>query len=91
MKSNKTTTKEKAVKAKPVKAKPTASTDEAKEVKTTNAKGVKDGQQVCSSCGKTATHIVFDGEVSVHTCISHITDYTTADNSVIITNVRRTV
>lgn len=86
MKSNKTTTKEKAVKTKP-----TATTDEAKEVKTNNAKGVKEGQQVCSSCGSPATHIVFDGEVSVHTCISHITDYTTADNSVIITNVRRTV
>jgi len=84
MKSNKTTTS----KGKAVKAKPTATVAEAKEVKPAKA---KEGQQVCSSCGKTATHIVFDGEVSVHTCISHITDYTTADNSVIITNVRRTV
>lgn len=83
MKSNKTTTKEKAVKAKP-----TATVAEAKEVKPAKA---KEGQQVCSSCGSPATHIVFDGEVSVHTCISHITDYTTADNPVIITNVRRTV
>ena len=83
MKSNKTTTKEKAVKAKP-----TATVAEAKEVKPAKA---KEGQQVCSSCGSPATHIVFEGEVSVHTCISHITDYTTADNSVIITNVRRTV
>lgn len=83
MKSNKTTTS----KGKAVKAKPTATVAEAKEVKPAKA---KEGQ-VCSSCGSPATHIVFDGEVSVHTCISHITDYTTADNSVIITNVRRTV
>lgn len=88
MKSNKTTTKAKAVKPKKtVKAEATTETKPVKDA----AKTIKGEGQVCSSCGKTATHIVFDGEVSVHTCISHITDYTTADNSVIITNVRRTV
>jgi hypothetical protein len=88
MKSNKTTTKAKAVK--PKKTVKAEATTETKPVKAA-AKTIKGEGQVCSSCGKTATHIVFDGEVSVHTCISHITDYTTADNSVIITNVRRTV
>lgn len=88
MKSNKTTTKEKAVK--PKKTVKAEATTETKPVKAA-AKTINGDGQVCSSCGKTATHIVFDGEVSVHTCISHITDYTTADNSVIITNVRRTV
>lgn len=82
MKNNKTTTS----KGKDVKAKPTATVADAKKVKPAN-----DGQQVCSSCGIPATHIVFNGEASVHTCINHITDYTTADNLVIITNVRRTV